>query len=171
MQICKIVTSTGCFVLLAAGLAWAASLDNADKQFLITAARTDMTEAHEGQMAEGQATRTDVKTLGKTLAEDHSASYAQVSQIAAKEGVTIPKGINVSQNHTIVQLVHLKGDNFDRQFAKDEVAAHRQLLVVFQREAKQGKDPEVKAYASKMIPTLEKHLQLAEQCEKPVGRS
>lgn len=130
-----------------------------------------MTEAHEGQMAEDHAARSDVKDFGKTLVQDHTASYTQLSQLAAKTGAAIPKGINVSQNRDIVQLGRLKGASFDRQFARDEVAAHRQLLAAFKREAQRGHDAEVKAYASRMIPTLEKHLQLAEQCAKPVGRS
>ena len=166
----RIATGTGCLVMLAAA-ACAASLNNVDKQFLVTAARTDMTQAHEGQMARDQASRTDVKDFGKTLVDDHSASYTQLSQLAAREGVAIPKGINVSQNRDIVQLGHLKGDRFDRQFARDEVSNYRQLVATFQREARQGHDADVKAYAAKELPVLEKHLQLAEQCAKAAGRT
>ena len=167
----KLVTQAGYLILAAAAVSYAASLSNVDKQFLVTVARMDMTEAHEGQMAQSRATRADVKDYAKTVVDDHTASYSQVSQLAAKTGATIPTGINVGRNQTIVQLVHMKGDHFDRQFANDEVTAERQSLAVYQREAKNGRDPDVKAYASKMIPTIEKHLQTAERCAKPVGRT
>ena len=171
MKIPPIVTRTGYLVLLGSAVMWAASLNNADKQFLMTAAKNDMTLAHEGQMAQNQATRADLKDFGKTLVQDHSMSYWQLSQLASKEGVAIPKGINVSHDRNIEQLGHLKGANFDRQFASDEVTTDRQMLTAFRREAKDGKDSDVKAYANKMIPVLQKHLQTAEQFSKPTRKS
>ena len=160
-----------CFALLAAsGIACAASLTGADRQFMIEAARTDMIEAHEGQMAQDQAGRADVKTFAGTLVQDHTNSYVQLTALATKDGVEIPKGINTGKDRTIEQLVHLKGDSFDRQFVRDEIAAHRHALAIFKREAARAKDADVKAYAEKMIPVLEKHLHLAEECAKPVKR-
>ena len=131
---------------------------------MITAAKTDMIEAHEGQMAETQASQTHVKEFGKTLAKDHIASYERLTELAAKTGVTIPKGIDAAKDRTIVQLVHLKGARFDHQFTSDEIAAHRHAIAVFKLEAKHGKDADVKAYAANMVPVLEKHLHLAEEC-------
>lgn len=171
MTIRSILTTICCVALpAAAGIASAASLTNADKQFMTMAAKADMTEAHEGQMAEVQANRADVKAFGKTLAEDHAEAYWQLKELAAKTGVTIPAGIDTAKDATIVSLVRLKGDTFDRQFTKDEIAAHRHAISVFEREAKQGHDPAVKDYAAKMIPILEKHLHLAEDCAKPTKR-
>lgn len=162
-----------CFLTLVGvtGLAFAASLSNADKQFLITAAKTDMVEAHEGQMAEDQAARSDVKDFGKTLVDDHTRSYQQLTALASKLGVSIPTGINSSKEREIAPLERLKGAGFDRTFTRDEVAAHRRVLAEFKREAEHGRDPDVKAFASQQIPVLEKHLHLAESCEKPAGRS
>jgi putative membrane protein len=165
------ITICGLALPMAAGIASAASLSNADKEFITMAAKTDMTEAHEGQMAENQANRADVKEFAKTIVQDHTDSYQQLTELSSKLGVTIPKGINVARDHTIVQLVHLKGANFDRQFVNDEIAAHRHAIAVFKHEAEHGQNADVKAYASKMIPVLEKHLHLAEDCAKPSKRS
>jgi putative membrane protein len=147
------------------------SLSPADKQFLVTAARTDMTEAHEGQLAEDKAGRTDVKAFAKTMVQDHTESYHQLSQLAAETGVSIPNGINSSKDATIVSLERLKGDSFDRQFTRDEIAAHRHAIAAFKLEAKQGKNQAVRDYATRMIPVLEKHLHLADDCAKPVKKS
>ena len=115
----KIVNGARCLVLLAAaGSAYPASLSNVDKEFLITAARTDLIEAHEGQMAEKQASHADVKDLGKTLVQDHTQSYQQLTALAAKTGVSIPKGIDAAKDRTIAQLAPLKGARFDHQFTK-----------------------------------------------------
>ena len=108
-----------------------------------------MTEAHEGQMAEAKAWRADVETLAKTLVQDHTESYEHLTELAAKTGVTIPKGIDTAKDPIVKQLGRLKGASFDYQFAKDEV----------------------KAYASKMIPILSKDLHLAEECVRPAAHS
>jgi putative membrane protein len=157
-----------CFAALLAPMAFAAtSLSGADKQFLITAARTDMVEAHEGQMAENQAARPDVKDFGKTLVQDHTQSYEELTALAAKTGVSIPKGINSAKERSISPLLRLKGDKFDKTFSRDEVTEHRGALAAYKREAASGHDPAIKAFAEQRIPILEKHLNLAEECAKP----
>jgi putative membrane protein len=168
MQIRSIKSGVCCLAMLAAtGIVHAGSLSNADQQFMTMAAKADMTEAHEGQMAEHQARRTDVKDFAKTLVRDHTESYERLTELAAQTGVSIPKGIDSGRDRTIQQLVHLKGARFDRVFSKDEIVAHRQAIAAFKREAAHGQDANVKAYASKMIPVLETQLHLAEECLKP----
>jgi putative membrane protein len=161
----------GLVLLAAAGIAYPASLSTADKQFLTTAAKADMTEANEGKIAENQAARGDVRDLGKTIAQDHTENYSQLAALAAQDGVSIPTGIDTGKDRTIQQLVHLKGASFDRTFTADEIAAHRQAIAIFKREAEHGQDPDVKAFATKTIPVLEKHLQMAETCAKAARHS
>ncbi|HWE48718.1 MAG TPA: DUF4142 domain-containing protein [Bryobacteraceae bacterium] len=150
---------------------YSATLSTADKDFLITAARTDMTEAHEGQMAEDKAARADVKDFAKTLVQDHTDNYRQLTALAGKTGVAIPKGINTGKDQKIQQLSRLKGASFDRQFEQHEIADHRRALAMYKREAARAQDPDVKAFAASTIPVLEKHLHLAEACAKPAKRT
>ncbi|MGA2114201.1 MAG: DUF4142 domain-containing protein [Bryobacteraceae bacterium] len=172
MQIRSIQVGASCIGLLAvAGIAYGASLSGADKQFLAIAARADMTEAHEGQIAEDRAAAPAVKDFAKTMVQDHTENYERLTVLAAQDGVPIPKGINSARDPAIRQLVHLKGPSFDRTFATDEIAAHRHAIAVFKHEAEHGQDPGVKAFAEKTIPVLEKHLQLAEACAKRAKHS
>lgn len=163
MQIHRIA----CLALSAGAIVFAQPLSNADKEFMIAAAKANMTEAHEGQMAQSQGTAQDVKDFGRMLEQDHTQAYQQLAALAAKTGVTIPNGIDTSKISTIKQLEPLKGAAFDRAFAKTEITTHHQAIAEFKREAEHGSDPDVKAYAQQTIPTLEKHLSTAEQCAKP----
>jgi putative membrane protein len=163
----SVILGVGCLILSgSAAKAQTAKLSPADRQFISMVATTDMTEAHEGQVAENQANRADVKDFAKTLIQDHTESYSEIAQLAAKTGISIPTGINVAKNREIQQLVRLKGARFDQQFDRDEIQDHQRALAIFKREAAHGQDADVKAYAAKMIPVLEKHLNLAEQCAK-----
>ena len=159
-----------CIASLAGGAALAADLSKADKDFMIAAAKANMTEAHEGQMAESQGGADSVKTLGRTLEQDHTQAYQQLQALSQKNGVAIPTGIDTAKNPSIRQLEHLKGAAFDKAFAREEVATHREAIVEFKREAEHGTDPDVKAYATQTIPVLQKHLSMAEQVERPGKR-
>lgn len=171
MQIRTRGCNLACLALItASGIAWAGSLSQSDKSFMMTAARIDMTEAHKGQMAENQASRTDVKDFARTLVQDHTQAYENLSALAAKENVSIPRGIHESAPG-IAPLMHLKGDRFDRQFAREEVAADQQAVAVFKREAQHGHDDEVKAFAATALPALENDLKLAQECAKAEKKS
>jgi putative membrane protein len=51
------------------------------------------------------------------------------------------------------------------------VTDHRKDVNEFKKESTSGKDPDVKAWASKTLPTLEEHLKLAQDTDKAVGTS
>ena len=41
------------------------------------------------------------------------------------------------------------------------VTSHEQALARYKRESHNGKDPDVKAFADKTLPTVEEHLKMA----------
>jgi len=51
------------------------------------------------------------------------------------------------------------------------LADHRKDVNAFKRESTAGTDPDVKAWASKTLPTVEEHLKLAQDTNKAVGTS
>jgi putative membrane protein len=146
-------------------------LSNGDKKFLELAADANMTEAHIGQMAENTAAKTSVRDFGQKLARDHTNAYAELAALANKIGATVPKGIDVRRDSAIRELTREKGRAFDRRFLRDEILDHERALTEFRREAAHGRDADIKAYASKMIPTLEEHLHIAESLVKPERHS
>ena len=161
------LSAMSALVLLAgAAAASARSLSPADRQFLDTAARADMTEAHEGQVIAGKADTTEVRAFAKTLDQDHEKSYEEITNLAAKDGVNIPKGIDITKDRPFDQLMTLSGSRLDHQFAEDEIRAHRREIALFRREAAHAGNRDVRAYAAEMIPVLEMHLRLAEECAK-----
>lgn len=168
MQIYRMAAGAA-FVLFAGTLAFGQSLSTAEKDFLMKAATADMTEAHEGQMAESQGTADDIKSFGRTLDQDHTQNFQQLEALASKLNVTLPTGINTAKIATIEQLQRLNGQAFDRAFARDEAAGHKTAIAEFKRQAEHATNPDVKAYAQQTLPVLEKHLSLAEQAEKSLG--
>jgi predicted outer membrane protein len=65
-------------------------------------------------------------------------------------------------------LSKLSGDAFDRAFTQEMLAGHRKAVASFRTESKSGTDPEVKAWASKTLPTLEGHLKQVQELNRSV---
>jgi putative membrane protein len=137
-----------------------------DQQFVDFAAQTDMTEAHLGQVAANQAASQEVKDFAQMLVTDHTTDYTQLGTIATKAGLTVPKGLDAQHDKMVTPFEKLKGAAFDHRFAREMVLGHTKAIAEYKREAQDGQNPDVKAYASQALPTLEKHLQAAKDLEK-----
>ncbi len=161
----------GCALSGAFASAQTANLSQSDKKFMDMAADANMSEAYLGKMAENKATEAKVKDFGQKLTRDHTKAYEELTVLANKTGAAIPKGIDVRRDRTVEELAGAKGSGFDQQFLREEVRDHKNALMEFKREAEHGHDSDVKAYASKMIPTLEQHLHIAESLVKSEGHS
>ncbi len=157
-----------CFsvLLTVPALAQSKKLSSSDRAFLKMAAVTDMTEAHLGQMAEGKAAHSGIKDFGETLVKDHTKAYQELTALDSKLGQTIPKGIDVRRHKAVERLAALKSKRFDGQFLREEVQDHERVLAAFRREARQGQDSDVKAYANQALPIMEEHLREAEKLLK-----
>jgi putative membrane protein len=54
------------------------------------------------------------------------------------------------------------GAKFDQRYSETMgVAAHRDTIALFQKASTNAKDAEVKAFATKTLPTLQHHLEMA----------
>ncbi len=142
-----------------------AAADNGQK-FVDMAAQTDMTEAHLGQLAADQASAQNVKDFAQMLVTDHTNDYTQLTAAATKAGLTVPKGLDAQHDKMIAPFEKLKGAAFDRSFAREMVAGHQKAIAVYKKEGENGQNADIKAYASQALPTLEKHLQAAEDLTK-----
>jgi putative membrane protein len=137
-----------------------------DQEFVDFAAQTDMMEAHLGQMAADQASAQGVKDYAQMLVTDHTNDYQQLSQAAGKAGDNVPKGLDAKHNTMIAPFEKLKGKAFDRRYIQEMVMGHTQAIARYKREADNGQNADIKAYASQALPTLQKHLDGAKALQK-----
>jgi putative membrane protein len=137
-----------------------------DQQFLDMAAQTDMLEAHLGQMAQDLAASQDVKDYANMLISDHTGDYQQLSVLAAKDGFTIPKGLDAAHNKMIAPFEKQKGEAFDSHYIHEMIAGHTGAIGVYTNEANDAENGDVKAYASATLPALHKHLDGAKDLAK-----
>jgi putative membrane protein len=129
------------------------SLSANDRDFMRAAAEGGMEEVEMGRMAEQQGKSADVKAFGRRMVIDHSKANSELMALASRKGVKLPTHAPKKEK--------MHGDNFDKQYISDMVKDHEKDLAEFQREASNGSDPDVKAFATKNAKVIQKHLELA----------
>jgi putative membrane protein len=163
-------------VLISLGLASAADRDDPKmsersepQDFMMEAARGGLAEVTLGQMAAQRASRDEVKQFGQRMVQDHGKANTELMQLAATKGVTLPKELDSTHKAMAERLSQLSGAEFDRAYMSEMVKDHTKDVSAFQHQAGQGTDPEVKNWAAKTLPTLQQHLEMAQDTAQKVG--
>ncbi len=139
------------------------TLSASDSTFIDQAARAGLAEVQAGQLAAHQSPRPAVHQFAEMMVHDHTEINDQLTALARQKQVTPPTAPADDQVAEIQRLQTLHGRVFDRTYLSDQVAGHQQALNLFQTEAQQGTDPDVKAFAARYVPTIQDHLQEAER--------
>ena len=143
----------------------------ADQKFVMDAAKGGMAEVELGKLAADKASSSDVKKFGQRMVDDHGKANDELKKLAQNKNITLPTAVDAQDKATIDRLSKLSGDAFDRAYMQAMLKDHRKDVSEFRTESKSGKDPDVKAWASKTLPTLEEHLKMAQDTNKAVGTS
>ena len=142
-----------------------------DQKFVMEAAKGGMAEVELGKLAADKASSSDVKKFGQRMVDDHGKANDELKTLAQNKNITLPTAVDAQDKATIDRLSKLSGDAFDRAYMQAMLKDHRKDVSEFRAESKSGKDPDVKAWASKTLPTLEEHLKMAQDANKAVGTS
>jgi putative membrane protein len=137
------------------------SLDPADKDFVMKAAQGGMAEVMLGQMASSKGTSPDVKNFGNRMVSDHGKANDELKQLAQNKGMALPADVDADSKKMSDKLSKASGADFDKQYISGMVDDHEKDVKEFEKESKDAKDPDLKAWASKTLPTLQDHLKMA----------
>jgi putative membrane protein len=139
----------------------------AGKTFITKAIQGNLAEVQMGQLAKEKSQNGDVKAFGQQLMTDHNDANAKATAVAKDIGVTPPEEPSKKQKADYDKLSKVSGDAFDKQFAKHMVMDHKKDISEYQADSKK-KDPTA-SYASDTLPTLQKHLEMAQSLTKSLA--
>jgi putative membrane protein len=139
-----------------------------DQQFVYNTYSNGLAEIELGKLAQQKASSADVKKFADRLVTDHGRFNDELKPLATKKNITLPTEVDAKHKATYERLNKLSGTAFDRAFMPDMVTAHRSAVDSF-KKASTGKDADIKAWASKTLPTIEEHLKAAQSVNTAVG--
>ncbi|AKJ30596.1 DUF4142 domain-containing protein [Caldimonas brevitalea] len=135
-----------------------------DQNFLTSAAAAGLFEMAASRAAADRATHADVKAYAAMLVKDHSAAHEDLRTLAARKSVNLPTEVPAGQVPTLEKLTNARGTDFDRAFVQTiGVSAHKTDISLFEKAANTAQDPEVRAWAAKILPKLREHLAAAQK--------
>lgn len=144
-------------------------LSSKDKEFAKKAASGGMMEVKLGKKAQEKASSPDVKKFGQMMETEHGKANDELKTIAEKKNITLPKELESKHKSIVKKMDDTKGAEFDKAYMKEMVKDHMEDIEEFQKGKDSVKDPELKAWIEKTLPTLESHLKAAKETAAKVG--
>jgi putative membrane protein len=139
-----------------------------DAAFVEKASAAGLTEVAAGKAATEKSPSADVKTFGQQMVDDHTKAGDELKAIAQPKGIAVSSAPMASDTKALAAMSNLSGAAFDTAFKKKMVADHEKVIALFKKESASGSDADLKAFATKTLPTLQHHLEMAKAL--PAGK-
>jgi putative membrane protein len=136
-----------------------------DEEFAQMAEQVNLTEITAGNHAASKAKRGEVQEFGKLMVKEHTEANRKLSA-AVKDKNRLTGKLDAKHQAKVDKLTKMSANEFDRAYIQEMVDGHKMVADLFEHEATRGKDSNLKAYASEILPHVRQHLQKAEQIWK-----
>lgn len=139
-----------------------------DAKFAVEAAESGMFEVQLGTLALTKASSPQVKQFAQMMVDDHTKANNELKTAAQQKNITLPTTLGNEKQRDFEKFGEKTGAEFDKEYVDQMVKSHRETINKFEDQAEDGKDPELKAWASSTLTTLRHHLEEAERLQETV---
>lgn len=137
-----------------------------DAKYLVSASEINLEEVQLGQLAQTKGTAAHVKELGKMMEDEHVKAQAELEALAAKKQITIPTTLTDDGMSANRKLMDLKASDFDKEYSDRMVKGHKDAIDKMEKASTDATDPDIRNWATAMLPTLRTHLDHSLMCQK-----
>jgi putative membrane protein len=137
------------------------------QDFVTEAANSDMLEIAAAKVAQEKG-NVDEKKFAEQMTTDHTKTTSDLKRMVTSGDVkaTLPAKLEDSAQKKLTELRDAKQQDFADYYDPMQVSAHKDAVSLFERYAKSGDNSKLKDWAGKTLPTLQHHLQMAEDLKK-----
>jgi putative membrane protein len=134
------------------------------QDFVTTAAISDMFEIESSKLAQEKADAAS-KAFAAHMIGDHQKTSTELKAMVegGKVKAELPKALDSSHQSKLDKLKSSNGKDFDKNYDAMQKSAHKDAVSLFERYAKGGDNPELKAWAAQKLPALKSHLSMAQK--------
>src|SRR5262245_11738988 len=131
--------------------------------FVERAAQGSMAEVAMSNVARSRAWDQDVRDFANRMVRDHSQANRQLHRLAWQKGLSVPTDMDFQHRIALRNLRNRRGESFDRAYMRQMVDDHQSTLAMFRTYARNGDDPDLRAWAQQTLPALEHHHTMARE--------
>jgi putative membrane protein len=138
------------------------TLSRSDRNFVEDALKGGLYEETAAKVGIERARSPSVKAFAEMLASQHGAANVELKQLASTWNVDIPDKLPLMKRRAVDNLREAKDADFEQEFIKQVgLDDHKEDIKRFEKAAREAKDPSIRAWAEKTLPTLREHLAAA----------
>jgi putative membrane protein len=136
-----------------------------DSKFATEAAVGGMAEVELGKLALTKSSNAKVKEFADMMVNDHGKANEELKAIAMSKNITLPTMLDEPHQKKASDLGALTGRDFDKKYVDEMVDGHQKTFDLMDKEAKDGMDAELKAFAAKTAPIVKAHLDMIKKIQ------
>ena len=142
-----------------------AALDEDDIEFVKEATISGLVEVHSAEAALKRKLTADEQAFARQLISDHRQANDELAAIAKRKGITVPSSLPEDHQKKMMKMGEIKDEDFNEEFLEHQISCHKKAIDLFEDQADDGEDAELKAFAAKTLPKLKSHLETAKRLE------
>jgi len=143
---------------------FAAALSDGDREFVRMAASSGMLEVQASELAAQRSQDSTVRAFAQRMVNEHTAANKNLALLATRKGMRLSDDLDPKHQAMLDKLRGTQGAAFDREYTNTVgVAAHREAVELHEKAARDAKDPDIRTFAQRAMPSLRQHLSMAQQ--------
>jgi len=129
--------------------------------FIKDACNDNLFEIQAGQIAVQKAQDDQIKQFAQMLIKDHTQANQQLKQIAQSANVQLEEKLDAVHQAKLQKMQKCPASEFTRKYVFDQAAGHTNDVLEFQYQSQNAQNPQVKQFATQILPKLQQHLKHA----------
>jgi putative membrane protein len=143
---------------------------NPDQEFVTKAAQGNSAEIELGKIVAAKSKDPSVKEFAQMMVKDHTTALNELQELAQTKNLNFNDDLPDDAKALQTKLSSDTGKQLDKDYMDDMVEDHQKDVQEFTDKSQNAKDPDVKQWASKTLPTLQKHLEKAQQIDAKLNK-
>lgn len=142
------------------------------KDFVMAASQSDQYEILAADVALVQGQDPRIRAFAEAMIQEHTRLAEALRQAAVGSGLSPPEpGMSSDEARLLSGLQGVRGADFDKTYARQQVLVHAQALAVEESFATAGSDPNLRKAAEAALPVIRDHLKKAHELSVDVAKS
>ena len=143
---------------------------NSDQNFVTKAAQGNSAEIELGKIVAAKSKNPSVKQFAQMMVKDHTTALNELQELAQSRNLNFNDDLPEDAKMLQTKLSSDTGKQLDKDYMERMVEDHQKDVQEFTDKSQNAKDPDVKQWASKTLPVLQKHLEKAQQIDSKLNK-
>lgn len=139
-----------------------------DRQMMAELAEANLAEIQTSRLALEKTQNTQVKQFAQHMVDDHTQALQELQTLAKSKGIQLPDSPDMTHRLLITTMRAMTAEAFDTQYIQRMgINAHQRTSELLEKIQRSAQDADFKALATKQLPIVQNHLQMAQQMTRP----